>query len=118
MFLDLAKGIMIATRDEPAGASCNRLTATDARGVLQQTYFIDVKDIAYVVTTIDVSRCKNKETLVEKVRLYKTEARGCQRGQRADECRRLPEARPGPSATAWRGIVYCIKNLQPPPGRA
>ena len=51
------------------------MAAPDARGVLQDTCFIDVKDLPYVLTTIDVSPCKNKEALVEKIRLYKTEAR-------------------------------------------
>jgi len=59
------------TRDGVVGVRMAR--TPDARGVLQDTYFIDIKDITYALTKIDVNSCKNKEQVAEKIKRYKEE---------------------------------------------
>ncbi len=53
--------------DREGVVSTCMIHVNDSLGRPRPIPFIDLKDIAYVVTTIDVSRCKNREQLVKKV---------------------------------------------------
>ncbi len=47
----------------------------DARSVVQETYVIDVRSLAYVLATVDVARVKGSPELIQKLTWLKEEAR-------------------------------------------